>query len=101
MFGTCLDVPIFVVAADTLYKDVKFDKYPIAIVQNTSSINDEGEHWIAWYVLSETEVEYFDSYGSHVDTYVNIDKPKMEIVRENCKCLQSLYSYVCGNYCIY
>jgi hypothetical protein len=93
--------PFFVTAADTLHQIKNIKKYPILIVQNTDRIKDPGQHWIAWFILSNTHAEYFDSYGKTVETYKNVEMPTSNIVLENCLSLQSPTSFVCGAYCIY
>jgi len=77
------------------------DHYPYAAVFNTDKASRPGQHWVAIFVPSKDVVEYFDSYG---------DLPNIDIaaylylfpeVKRSTQPLQSLFSNVCGQYCIY
>ena len=72
-----------------------------AMVVNTDPAKRPGEHWVAFYV-ENGEGEYFDSYG--------LPPPRdLEIVLDRC-CfhyaynkyqLQDLWTFVCGQFCVY
>jgi len=90
----------YVGAADTLVDEIEFVKYPILAIQNIDVHTGEGIHWIAWFILSETEAEVFDSYGRPLKSYPNVRPLVPNIVKQNSIDLQNDYSYVCGQYCI-
>jgi len=97
-------IPFYIFAADTMWENVTKTSrisYPIAIIQNTDKISQRGKHWLAWFVLSATESEFFDSYGNSIRKYKYVQKPTKLIVLENCISIQSPTSYLCGPYCIY
>ena len=74
--------------------------YPYCFVANTAASSKSGEHWVAFFVLDPTTVEYFDSYGlepsvksfkkfvSHFPNFTHNSTP-----------LQG-YSTMCGQYCV-
>jgi hypothetical protein len=76
-------------------------QYPIVVIQNTDTSDQDGRHWVAWNVLSPTDAEWFDSYGYSVYQYPNIQHPAPHIVRENCISLQSGRSFLCGGYSLW
>lgn len=93
-------IPYFVIAADEIQTVLDYDRYPVAVVQNTDLLEDEGEHWISFYMEKHDEYEYLDSFGNDISVYRNVTTPRANIVRENCSSLQSARSFVCGNYCV-
>jgi len=97
-----IKIPFYIFSADNMWENVNnVNKFPICIIQNTDRKKGPGQHWIAWWVISHTETEYFDSYGSSVCNYRYVIKPTKNILKENCTVLQSSRSYLCGAYCIY
>jgi len=81
----------------------KFDGFPDSFILNLDPHDLPGSHWIAVFINHEKIGEFFDSYGN---------KPKDELLSnyltKNCqdwehneKSLQSPYSSVCGQYCLY
>ena len=46
-----------------------FNRYPSASVANTDPSSLPGQHWVAFYLLSPSHLEFFDSYGCHPDDY--------------------------------
>lgn len=80
--------------------------YPAACVINTDSDGGPGEHWIALYITSPEEVEFFDSFGRspyeapfspNISNYIR----QFKSVVRNYAQIQSSYSFVCGWYCVY
>ena len=101
LFSHCSNsITYYVVAADELPHVVKYEKLPIAIIQNTHPISRKGEHWVAHYIPNKNECEWFDSYGAHISMYPSILTPKIQITRENCNILQGPGSYECGGFCL-
>ena len=75
--------------------------YPCAYVANTDPISKPGQHWTAFYHLSPTELEFFDSYGSPPHEYEFPVPPNLTSLLYNSYPLQSPHSTVCGQYCIF
>ena len=72
-------------------------------VINTDPVTFPGRHWVCVYVpQGKGSVEYFDSYGRPPTTVPGIANVlRNRNVIHNTKQIQSLYSDVCGHYCIY
>ena len=70
-----------------------------AYVCNTAPSSHPGEHWVAFFCTEHT-VDYFDSYGRKPSTSV-LSALKGKEITCNKLCLQSPFSSVCGQYCIY
>ena len=90
-----------VYAADQLPVNLKF---PCGFIANTDKHSKEGVHWCSFYFPNSTTVEYFDSYGKSVNyfnDYFPIYVSKFPSIVTNSKQLQSLYSDVCGMYCMF
>ena len=81
------------------------ERYPCGFVANTDPSNQPGTHWVAFYFSTERKGEFFDSYGEAPD-YYNIsfknylDKHSYDW-EFNKRKLQSIWSDVCGHYCIF
>ena len=78
-------------------------EYPCCLVVNTKPHNHPGEHWVAIYKSEENIGVYFDSYGYPPSNLTEIAR-----VLDSCKDwtfsdvpLQTFYSSVCGQYCIF
>jgi hypothetical protein len=70
-------------------------------VCNMAVKTDSGEHWVAIFISPQGEGEYFDSFGLHpITTFCTF-------LNDNCKSwvrnniVQSTFSMVCGQYCVY
>ena len=61
-----------------------------------------GKHWIAICQETSNRLEMFDSYGLAPSMY-NLEKklPVSNVVVYNTKQLQSTFSNICGQYCLY
>ena len=92
-------IPYYVVAADTA-DEIALDTYPTIVIQNTDLFKDDGQHWLAWYVLSPQRCEFWDSYGLPFYHYKQVRFPVKYIVRENCEKIQADDSRFCGLYCL-
>lgn len=93
-----------VYACDQL-SSITVNSYPKSFVINTDPSNLPGTHWLALYFTDEMNGEFFDSYGHVPDEYnkhvINfIDRNAIQC-EHNKKELQSDFSSVCGQYCIY
>lgn len=77
---------------------------PCGFIANTDDHTKTGRHWCAFYFPNSTTIEYFDSYGMPVN-YFNDYFPQytsnFSSLITNSKQLQSLYSDVCGMYCLF
>lgn len=70
---------------------------------NTDLSNEPGEHWVAFFVVSNCTLEFFDSYGEHPYTYfphLQLTTHFTNLLYNNQK-LQKLNSTVCAHYCLY
>ena len=85
-----------VFAADELPKT--FDTFPYGFVANTDPSTEPGTHWVAFYFPSHDKGEFFDSYGYPPEHY---GLESYDIETWNKYKLQSSWSNVCGQYCIF
>ena len=79
--------------------------YPALFIANVDTSDKPGSHWVAFYFTKEQEGEFFDSYGSPPSNYsgtftafLNNNSNQWTF---NTVTLQSIYSKVCGHYCLY
>ena len=75
-------------------------KYPVSFVVNTDTLREPGEHWTAVYYTSPNVGEFLDSYGRAPHALGFTRKRLSGIKRWNKIKLQSVYSRVCGQYCV-
>ena len=81
------------------------ETFPCGFVANTDPSSEPGRHWVALYFPSKETAEFFDSYGQPPDLYGKffedfLDKHSYEWEFNSHK-LQSTWSNVCGQYCIF
>ena len=93
-----------VYACDEL-TSIEINKYPKSFVVNTDPMELPGAHWIAIYFNEQMKGEFFDSYGKHP---IHYHKHFLDFMNRNAVewehneiQLQSAFSTVCGQYCIY
>ena len=86
-----------VFAADELPKSL--DTFPCGFIANTDPSTKPGTHWVAFYFPSHEKGEFFDSYGHPPEHYKSFKFYKPEIW--NNRKIQSSWSEVCGQYCIF
>lgn len=72
------------------------EQFPCCFVANTDLSSEGGSHWVAFFLDSFQNVEFFDSYGMPPSFY-QFDFP---LARYNSHQFQSFDSDVCGHYCI-
>ena len=89
---------IGIFSANTIPKDL-FNNKNKCFIFNTDPSNLPGRHWIAVYVQNKNKIEYFDSYGKIPK--LPIFSKRIQHIHWNKKRLQSPYSTICGEYCIY
>ena len=80
-------------------------KYPCEFVANTDPSDKPGTQWVAFYIPTEQKGKFFDSYGQppsfYRDSFGNtLNKHSCEW-KFNTRKLQSTWSDVCGQYCIF
>ena len=93
-----------VYACDEL-TSIEINKYPKSFVVNTDPMELPGTHWIAIYFNEQMKGEFFDSYGRHP---IHYNKHFLDFMNRNAVewehnkiQLQSAFSTVCGQHCIY
>lgn len=91
-------------SADKIPKNVV--SFPSGLIINSDKSSGPGKHWLAMYLKSEFEIEFFDSYGYPISYYFKqipdiIKWSYSSKIRHNVKRLQSYDTNVCGHYCIY
>ena len=81
---------------------LRIKRFPAALVANTDSSDEKGEHWVCFYFDKNGNAEYFDSYG-----FAPINCNLLQFFESNGKNhtwnkeqLQSVKSTVCGQWCI-
>ncbi|GFW46561.1 hypothetical protein TNCV_1936311 [Trichonephila clavipes] len=75
--------------------------YPACFVCNIDSSTQPGSHWIAFYLLSPNEGEFYDSYGNELTYFMGpIANFALRYNRMNYNpmTLQSNKTAVCGQY---
>ena len=83
--------------------EIEVPSYPSAYVINSDTSDKKGEHWVAVYFDKNRRGEYFDSYGlppAVLALEAYMDHFLLDWIY-NCKTIQSLFSNVCGHYCVY
>ena len=84
---------------------ITIESYPAALIANVDTHDKSGSHWVAFYFNKSRQGEFFDSYGRHparcsplFETFLK----KFSVTwTYNKKSLQSFWSTVCGQYCLY
>lgn len=92
-----------VYAENTLPRRVT--SFPSGYIANTDPDKQPGRHWVAFYLSSPQQGEFFDSYGHPPQVYSShfvkfLDQNVQEWTFNN-KQLQSNFTNVCGDYCIF
>ena len=78
---------------------------PVSYVFNTDNSESPGSHWVAVY-LTESRVEYFDSYGFPPtrlmlgNKLISFLHRQSKRIHFNAERLQSPNTAVCGQYCV-
>ena len=83
--------------------EIEVPSYPSAYVINSDTSDKKGEHWVAVYFDKNRRGEYFDSYGlppAVLGLEAYMDRFSLDWIY-NRKTIQSLFSNVCGHYCVY
>lgn len=81
------------------------ESYPCGLIVNTDKETESGSHWVAMYFPTKDRGEFFDSYGNSPDFYRKNFKTFLDGHSRtwiyNSRCLQSLTSSTCGQFCLY
>ena len=83
--------------------EIEVPSYPSAYVINSDTSDKKGKHWVAVYFDKNRRGEYFDSYGlppAVLGLEAYMDRFSLDWIY-NRKTIQSLFSNVCGHYCVY
>lgn len=77
--------------------------YPCSLIINTDTKNLPGKHWVAIYISSFREGEYFDSFGQQPSEYVGkwLNQFTLYWKVVNKYPLQNALSLYCGSYALY
>ena len=80
-------------------------QYPALYIANVDTSDKPGSHWVAFYFTKEQEGEFFDSYGAppskYSGTFTTFLNNNSNQWIFNTVTFQSIYSKVCGHYCLY
>ena len=87
-----------VFAADELPQQLPVGS--LAII-NCCDRTEPGKHWIAIYQETTNRLVMFDSFGLPPSAYNLENKLPADVIVYNNRQLQSIYSNVCGQYCLY
>lgn len=91
-----------VFASDQLPRRIQ--QYPACFISNVDKSSEPGSHWVAFYLLSPDEAEFFDSYGNAPAFFrgpVSNYATHFSRLTFNPHILQSPVTAVCGQYCIF
>lgn len=89
-----------VYASDTLPTQSRSMSTPRSYICNLDSIDEPGSHWIAFYVPKRGPIEYFDSLGLDIPWMFRDFVRNRYYVYNTCT-IQTPFSAVCGQHCIY
>jgi hypothetical protein len=83
----------------------KIDRFPCGLIVNTDPHTEKGTHWASMYFSSNESGEFFDSYGKPPGFYNKnfeqfLNKHSTSWIY-NRRCLQSITSSTCGQFCLY
>lgn len=70
---------------------------PRSLIVNTDPSALSGSHWVLYFIRADGNLEFFDSYGRNPSDYGLGPRPQIWNRRQ----IQSEFSDVCGQYCIY
>lgn len=82
----------------------KIERYPACFVCNADKSTEPGSHWIAFYLTSPKEAEFFDSYGNNPSYFkgpISNYASHFSQVTFNPLRLQSHVTAVCGQFCVF
>jgi hypothetical protein len=77
------------------------EKYPHCFIANTDKKGTRGEHWVAFFVNNEKNIEYFDSYAAEPNEDITKYLSNFLEIKMNNYKIQSPFSDSCGHFCVY
>jgi hypothetical protein len=79
----------------------KCSKFPCSMVINLDKSTEEGSHWVCVYARNRSNVYFFDSLGQPPNEEIlqKFQCNFKHVIYSN-KTIQSLFSNVCGHFCI-
>ena len=90
-----------VYAADQIPRQIQYGGF----ITNTDASSKPGKHWCAFFFDGAGQSEFFDSYGQppeyYHNTFASCLRNNSRVQLHNSIKLQSDYSNVCGQYCLY
>ena len=82
-----------------------FTRYPSYFIANTDTASGRGKHWVAFYFLSPTQLEFFDSFAHVYSDYgfktLSPLYPNLCEINYVNRRIQNYNSCVCGHYCLF
>ena len=87
----------------TCYPCMEVKQYPQSFVANVDTSEKPGTYWVAFYFMDDQHGEFFDSYGLPPQKYTKYFEDFLNATQwtYNKKHLQSLFTDVCGHFCIF
>lgn len=92
-------------ASDTIPYEIK--SLPTCFIMNTDPIALPGDHWVAIYISTYGQHEFFDSYGRrqrmvapHLKKIAVVGSSSSDWIENNVE-LQARGTSTCGQYCLY
>ena len=73
---------------------------PCCYIVNTDTTAGKGKHWVAFFHLSTTSIEFFDSFG-RTPASLGFHLPYIQRLVHSSIQVQGDYSRCCGAHCIY
>ena len=82
---------------------ISIPKHPCSLIINTDTKNLPGKHWVAVYISSYKEGEYFDSFGQFPpqDIAIWLNKYTIKWKKVNNTLLQNPLSFTCGHFVLF
>ena len=77
--------------------------FPCCFIMNSNPVSARSGHWLAFYIISPTRLEFFDSLAQPLSHYSNLTSyfSRFSSVFANTRfVLQSSESSLCGEFCI-
>lgn len=75
--------------------------FPHCFIANTDRKGTRGEHWVAFFVNSDKNIEYFDSYAEQPNDDISKYLSNFLEIKINTHSIQSPFSDSCGHFCVY
>ena len=77
--------------------------FPCSFIMNSQPVSSHSGHWLAFYIISSTRLEFFDSLSQpliHYPLVASYFSHFSSILSNTSLLLQSPISSLCGEYCI-